>query len=138
MLCFADGGRVLELQRHLCTAAHSCPSTVLRPPVRLACLHHVRRHCVCYFSGSCLQAQSCERVANTLWLILQDRSHCRRLELWKAASSDCQSGSLFGLFSTGRAQRDLISVCVVAGRLSNESQVPQPPVKAPSSSLTFL
>ena len=46
--------------------------------------------------------------------------------------------------ATGRAQHNLISVSVVAGRLSSWSQVPlrisgqKPPVKAPSSSLTLL
>ena len=61
------------------------------------------------FSGSCLHAQSCERVANSFKLDLQERSRCRRLELCKTASSACLS------FSTGRAQHNLISVSVDAG-----------------------
>ena len=46
--------------------AHSRPCTTLCLHVRIACLHPVPRRCICYFSGSSLQAPSCECVANSL------------------------------------------------------------------------
>ena len=82
-------------------------------------------------------------------LCVRERSRCCRLKLWKTASSDCQSDSLYNphasfliqrLSLTATGQHDLDSVSVVAGRVSSESQVPirirchEPPVKTPSSS----
>ena len=100
----------------MCTAAHSRPCAALCPLVRLECLHHVPRYCICYLSRSSVQAQSCERVANSSRLVLQERSRCRRLKLWKTASSDCQSNSLFNPHGSFPIQR----LCSTG----SESQVP--------------
>ena len=61
MSSHADGGRDLEMLRHLRTPAHSRPCPAPSQQARLACLHRVPRLCMCSFSASSLQAPSCER-----------------------------------------------------------------------------
>ena len=89
---------------HLCSAAHSRPCTALCPPIRLACLHHVYVAACAIFwlkSASTVLRACCHFFG----LAVQERSRCRRLKLWKTASSDCQSDSLFNRHASFLNQR---------------------------------
>ena len=118
-------------------AAHSRPCTALCPPVRLTCLHHALRRCICFFSGSSLQTPSWEQE----W----ERSRRCRAEQLETASLDCSGirspAHTRALLSSlrARARHDSIRSSVIAGRASTESQAPlqvsgqKLAVKAPSS-----
>ena len=83
-------------------------------------------------SGSSLQAPSCERAANS-WLSLQEQSRRCRLKLWNSTHRTSDrirpSARVRRLLSSGRlrhekAQHDLSSVSVLAGRVSDTLFLP--------------
>ena len=64
-----DDDLTKKMISHWCAAVHSRPHTALCPLFRLACQHHVQSHCICFFSGSSLEAPFCERVLPLLTVL---------------------------------------------------------------------
>ena len=137
----------------LCTAAHSSPCTATSQQVRLACLHCVPRHSTCSSTGSSLQAQSCERVANSADCPCTNRIDHVALDRSSCASSFCCWDTLSSphacfltpslWFWRAKAPHVMSQESMVVGRAFAESQAPlkvsdqKLPVKAPLFSPTL-